>query len=58
MGFNFLNPSPRNNPFLHKDESQDDLHAEWNRLIKDWAEIEKENKLLDIYSANSINGLY
>ena len=51
MGFNILNPSSGNNPFLHEDEPIDDLHAEWNGLMKEWAEIEKENESLDMFYA-------
>ena len=58
MGFNALNPSPGNNPFLCKGEPIDDLHAEWNGLMKEWAEIEKENELLDIYCTDGIDSHY
>ena len=58
MGFNMFHPSPGNNPFLCKDEPIDDLHTEWNGLMKEWAEIEKENELLDIYDANGIDSIY
>ena len=58
MGFNLFNPSPGNNPFLYQDEPKDDLHAELNGLMKEWAEIKKENELLDIYDANGIDSLY
>ena len=49
MGFDILNPSPENNPFLDNNEPKDDLHEEWDGLMKKCAEIEKENELLDIY---------
>ena len=58
MGFNLFNPSFGNNPFLRSDEPKDDLHAELNGLMKEWAEIKKENELLDIYDANGIDSLY
>jgi hypothetical protein len=58
MGFNLFNPSPENNPFFFCVEPKDDLHAEWDGLMKEWVEIKKENELLDIYDANGIDSLY
>jgi hypothetical protein len=55
MGTNICNPSFGNNPFLVKDESNDNLDAEW-------AEVEKENWLLDIVEpilyVNSVDSFY
>jgi len=58
MGFNILNPSPGNNLFLCKDEPKDNLYEEWDTIMKEWAEVKKENELLDIYCANCIDTLY
>jgi hypothetical protein len=53
---NFFNLSLGNNPFLRKNDPKDNLYAEWNVLMKEWTEIEKENGLLDICCA--IDSLY
>ena len=52
MGFDIFNPSPGNNPFLDNDEPKDDLYEAWDGLMKEWVEIEKENKLLDTLYGN------
>jgi len=41
---------------LRKNEPKDNLYTEWNVLMKEWTEIEKENGLLDICCA--IDSLY